>query len=630
MPRPALHLLAAPARVARLLLLASCCAAVAGWEDSFREQLLLRPLRDGRALLHFSFDLQSGAPSVTEAGNHTTGFPRALAALLASSGGARGFSLTLGRGVWEADWGEEAPGAAAPPGAALSASWPPDAPAAAREAGWRALAHGLGGLLCASLGDLAASAGPGGAEAPHALSASARFAQLPREPLCTENLAPFLALLPCGEAGGLAGLLVQRGPVLSARLLRLRLSASAPAGAAPRARQALTLVLQPRERARLSLRGLLGGRSAPPRCLAAAASALLLALPPDSPWRLSPASPAPHSREALGGGELLGWRLRAAPLETAARLELRWAAAAGGEATPPPPGVPRWPHPPGPIWRAESWLSGQGDAARGLQLGLWREGEVADGVTSGVTDGPPSVSLLQLLPHWARLRFATLCLSVDDGPPVTLAQALRAPGGGAHLVPPRWRAPGALDLILPLPRNASRLRLSASLRIAHGRLGDLPPDAARGADLAPARLALRWAGPGPGGACDEQPPWPRAPASLRCALLAGWAGDAHGERYEERYEERHEERHELVRYTAGLLLPLPAPDASMPFNVVGFVCTAVALLHASLIAVLTHRRGFSERRAGEEAALAAAGHAEPSRAQRLRARLARARKAKSE
>jgi phosphatidylinositol glycan class T len=33
------------------------------------------------------------------------------------------------------------------------------------------------------------------------------LAALPKEPLCTENLTPWLKLMPCGDAGGLASLL---------------------------------------------------------------------------------------------------------------------------------------------------------------------------------------------------------------------------------------------------------------------------------------------------------------------------------------------------------------------------------------------------------------------------------------
>lgn len=33
------------------------------------------------------------------------------------------------------------------------------------------------------------------------------LAALPKEPLCTENLTPWLKLMPCGDAAGLASLL---------------------------------------------------------------------------------------------------------------------------------------------------------------------------------------------------------------------------------------------------------------------------------------------------------------------------------------------------------------------------------------------------------------------------------------
>jgi hypothetical protein len=253
------------------------------------------------------------------------------------------------------------------------------------------------------------------------------------------------------------------------------------------------------------------------------------------------------------------------------------------------------------------------------------------------------VDVSQLLPHWARLRVATLTLTVDDEPAQPLAGALALRGGGARITPPGWRRGGALAVTLLLlpPGNVSgggggggfrRVRLAAQLRVAHGRLSDLPHDVGRGADLPPARLALRWrereAAPGAARACTDRPaPWRGALSGLDCLLLSGGGGDAHGGDGDDASDAGDGD---AVRYTAGMVLPLPSPDASMPFNVVCFVCTAMALLHSALIAVLTYRPGHAAARAREDAALKAAGHALPSLRDRLRARLRTRLKAKAE
>lgn len=52
----------------------------------------------------------------------------------------------------------------------------------------------------------------------------------------------------------------------------------------------------------------------------------------------------------------------------------------------------------------------------------------------------------------------------------------------------------------------------------------------------------------------------------------------------------------LVRsYTEVLLVPLTTPDFSMPYNVITFTCTVLALYFGSLLNVLRRRIGEEER-----------------------------------
>ena len=148
------------------------------------------------------------------------------------------------------------------------------------------------------------------------------------------------------------------------------------------------------------------------------------------------------------------------------------------------------------------------------------------------------------------------------------------------------------------PRTASELRarLHTLSRMAPG-----PRRLARGRALAlAAERALREASPATteGGAGGEESDGDLVvvESNAAAALQSGSGGDAHSLDKEGR-----------VRWSGGALLSLPAPDASMPFNVVCFVCTCISLLHASLLATLTHRPGFSERKAEEEERLRAEG-----------------------
>ena len=80
---------------------------------------------------------------------------------------------------------------------------------------WQGLRNALAGLFCASLGsfDEQRTTSPALTFTPEGLLPNwtrphqLRHASLPSEHVCTENLTPFLKLLPCKSQSGLASLL---------------------------------------------------------------------------------------------------------------------------------------------------------------------------------------------------------------------------------------------------------------------------------------------------------------------------------------------------------------------------------------------------------------------------------------
>lgn len=80
---------------------------------------------------------------------------------------------------------------------------------------WRGLRNALAGLFCASLGSLdelrttspTQSFVPEGNLPNWEATHKVRHASLPSEHVCTENLTPFLKLLPCKSQSGIASLL---------------------------------------------------------------------------------------------------------------------------------------------------------------------------------------------------------------------------------------------------------------------------------------------------------------------------------------------------------------------------------------------------------------------------------------
>jgi GPI-anchor transamidase subunit T len=80
---------------------------------------------------------------------------------------------------------------------------------------WSGLRNGLAGLICASLGSMdeirttkpALSFQPEGSLPDWNITHQIRHATLPSEHVCTENLTPFVKLLPCKSLSGIAMLL---------------------------------------------------------------------------------------------------------------------------------------------------------------------------------------------------------------------------------------------------------------------------------------------------------------------------------------------------------------------------------------------------------------------------------------
>ncbi|KAF5374923.1 hypothetical protein D9758_000016 [Tetrapyrgos nigripes] len=190
------------------------CAAgpVSAAEEEFEEELVVKPFADGRVASTFTFKtlLKDASPRD----------PRTLALnederQLLRQYAITELHLTLNAGKWNYDaWGyPEAPGVGT--GAELYA-WLADGAPASIDERWQGLRNALAGLFCASLGSLDEQR----TTSPHlsfppegllpdwdGLPHQIRHASHASEHVCTENLTPFLKLLPCKSLSGLASLL---------------------------------------------------------------------------------------------------------------------------------------------------------------------------------------------------------------------------------------------------------------------------------------------------------------------------------------------------------------------------------------------------------------------------------------
>ncbi|CAJ0627124.1 3382_t:CDS:10 [Entrophospora sp. SA101] len=156
-------------------------------DNKLKETLTIKPLSDGKLLTHFQFSVRLNSVVEGKKFNHYNFFPRAIGQIIQSFN-VRELHLTFTQGRWNyEDWGY------------------PLSPSAGT------------GLFCASLNFIddtitvqpRLSFRPEGFYNDTELSerAELRYGSLPHENVCTENLTPWIKLLPCKSMSGIASLL---------------------------------------------------------------------------------------------------------------------------------------------------------------------------------------------------------------------------------------------------------------------------------------------------------------------------------------------------------------------------------------------------------------------------------------
>lgn len=183
--------------------------------SDYHEQLILRPLPLSQLLASFNF--KSNTSIADFEARHFRLFPRSLGQILEYAG-TRELHLRFTLGRWDAEtWGAR-PWDGAKEGASGVELWAWMDAETDRKAddSWLTLTNALSGLFCASLNFIdetrtirpALSFQPEGHHSPAALAKTRLLhGVLPHEVVCTENLTPFLKLLPCHGKAGIASLL---------------------------------------------------------------------------------------------------------------------------------------------------------------------------------------------------------------------------------------------------------------------------------------------------------------------------------------------------------------------------------------------------------------------------------------
>jgi GPI-anchor transamidase subunit T len=188
---------------------------LANASSDYHEQLNLRPLPHSALLASFNF--RSNTSFTDYASKDFRLFPRSLGQILQHAG-TKELHLRFTLGRWDAEsWGARPWDGTREGGTGVEMwAWLDAETDADADAKWLILTNALSGLFCASLNfiDEAHTIRPVISFPPEGDHADTTLANtkllhgvLPHEVVCSENLTPFLKLLPCKGKAGIASLL---------------------------------------------------------------------------------------------------------------------------------------------------------------------------------------------------------------------------------------------------------------------------------------------------------------------------------------------------------------------------------------------------------------------------------------
>lgn len=513
-------------------------------------------------------------------------------------------SFTQGRWNYER-WGGFDPvpsNNAKPPGVELWAVF--DVPHYQVDASWKNLTHALSGLFCASINFLESSTSY---SAPqwgfHSASGNLRYGTLPREAVCTENLTPWLKLLPCRDKAGISALMdrpsIYKGFYHSQRLhLTGKGFDSDGVHSGIVLQQTLTVVLQPNEK-RTPVTSLettfqpswsltsIFGRKVSGSCVLAKSSTVYLQLDRDLVAELKNLQKYNEiavadnvNYEGLRSG--YGFQLSVEPdkvLEevngshgTGPSLLYVFSVEKHSESEPFDLGL-TWKLP--VAWSCQQaplhvsrFLMGSGNE-RGAIAISFESTRLSEGLlhSDAIEDSCKlPVKIFQVVPWYIKVYYHTLQVYVDEQ-----QQAISDVVDKIHVSPSEDKvSPGMMEMILKFPCRMKSAVATLEFDKGFLHIDEYPPDANQGFDIPSAVISY------PDFYSSTQFGDDKSAEAL--PILA-----------------KFQENNSVVSYTEVLLVPLTTPDFSMPYNVITITCTIFALYFGSLLNVLRRRVGEEER-----------------------------------
>ncbi|KAK9281528.1 hypothetical protein L1049_004431 [Liquidambar formosana] len=573
-------------------------------EEEFSEELLLKPLPDRKVLGYFHFE--SKAPPTNTYGRHHRLFPKAIYQLVQKFR-VRELELSFTQGRWNYErWGGFDPissSNAKPPGVELWAVF--DVPEDQVDDSWKNLTHALSGLFCASVNFLESSttySSPDRSFRP--FSGSLRYGTLPREAVCTENLTPWLKLLPCRDKAGLPALLdrpsIYRG-FYHSQWLHLTSTESGSVGVESGIvlEQTLTVVLQPntqRTSKTYSSDAVIQpswsvssifGRKVSGRCVLAKSSNVYLLL---EGGLVSEVKNLQKENEKSGAGSIAiegfwsnpGFELSVIPDRVIKEVSSLHSKSSSvlyefliekySDSKPFDLGFTWklpvvWSCPQAPL-HASRFLMGSGNERGAIAISL-KSTELSGGILGAdiIEDSCRlRVDVFQVVPWYVKVYFHTLQVFVDEQPQTVtdVVEKIRVSPSEDKI------SPGVMEMVLKLPCDVKTAALTLEFDKGFLHIDEYPPDANQGFDIPSAVISFPDFRAGMHFLEDN--------SSNNSPMLS-----------------KFQERSPVLSYSEVLLVPLTTPDFSMPYNVITITCTVFALYFGSLLNVLRRRVGEEER-----------------------------------
>ncbi|XP_014667346.1 PREDICTED: GPI transamidase component PIG-T-like [Priapulus caudatus] len=544
-------------RVVKLLyVVITCCffAISVCDKDNYVEELFIKPLNNGFIYTHFQFTTKWNVSIWQEESlKHYNVFPKSLGDTLQAFS-IQELHLTLTQGLWRhSKWGY--PVRDAPPGAELWV-WFQDTVEDIDQQ-WISLTNALSGQFCASLNflDGTSTVQPQLSFRPEGInhkdksvnSSYIRYAALPKENVCTENLTPWKKLLPCGEKTGLGSLLKAKklydanyhSLAVSIRpVCRSRSSCEDPS---LELSQSLSLVIdnhiRNNGRRDWSLRQLFGETLSGHCPLASRSVVYTDTTDIEGSAILSP--PPGETHIEMNHGHTRTYAVHNVKDFTLNNGRLNIGAKYTTSLIPYTSVQP-------PILHAQRFASGYGQERGGIVCLLHNEDPHAN----------ITVIYMESIPWYIRVYFHTLTIE---------SEGVKIKPEYQHFVAGKDRArPHLMELVFTLPRS-STTRLSIEFDRAFLKWTEYPPDASQGFLINSAVISTVLV---------------RPPNHM--------FGFAESSELSHMFNNTRE-TYFMRLHTETLLVALATPDFSMPYNVICLVCTVVAIAFGSIHNLTTRR-----------------------------------------